>query len=547
MAEHTSEYEAIIIGAGFGGIRALHEMRNVGLSSIRVFERGTGVGGTWYWNRYPGARTDSEAWVYCYRFDKEIEQEWDWTERFPQQREVEAYLNRVCEKHDMFKDIQFRTAVTSAIYDEATNRWTVGTDTGETCTCQYLISATGLLHVALEPPFPGLNTFKGEWYLTSKWPKEPVDFLGKRVAVVGTGATAVQIIPEVAKDADQLVVFQRTANYVMPSRNHPLEENQRREIKRNYGAIWKQADQQVFAFPMDPANRVMGDMESPEQHRRVLEAGWESGGFRYIFETFDDLLIDEESNRIASEFVHDKIRAIVKDPETAELLCPTDHPLVGKRPPLGHHYYETFNRDDVQLVSVKQNPITEITENGVRLQDGSEYEVDMIIFALGFDAVTGALTHMDCRGRDGMTMKERWSGGAKTYLGICVPGCPNLYMISGPQSPFANIPVVIDKAVEFIGAAVAHTEEAGIGSMEPRPEVVQAWDEQCQMLMNATLLTRGEAVHSWFMGANVEGKAHTAYFYFGGAAAYFGELQGAVDSGFEGFQPGSREPAGSAV
>jgi cation diffusion facilitator CzcD-associated flavoprotein CzcO len=535
----SSDFDAIIVGAGFGGLRALHELRDKLGLSVRVLERGTNVGGTWYWNRYPGARTDSEAWVYCFSFDKDLEQEWDWQERFPQQREVERYMQHVVERRDMAKDIQFNTTVRSAVWDEAANRWTIETEAGECFTCTYFISASGLLHVALEPPFEGLDSFGGEWYMTSRWPKEPVSFEGKRVAVVGTGATAVQVIPEVAKEAEHLTVFQRTPNYVMPSRNHPLEENQRREIKRNYDQIWAQAEQQVFAFPMDPAGRVAADMTSPEQHRQVLEAGWEAGGFRFIFETFDDLLVDQYSNDVASEFFRQKIRAIVKDPETAELLCPTDHPLAGKRPPLGHFYYETYNRKNVSLVSVKENPIARITPKGVQLADGTEYEADIIIFALGFDAVTGALTSMEVHGRDGHTLKERWKDGAYTYLGNCVEGYPNMFMISGPQSPFANIPVVIDKTVEFIGRAVAHARENGDDRIEPTAEASQEWGRHCADLMNATIIIMaGENVRSWFLGANVEGKAHGVYFYFGGAAAYFGELKNEADGGFERFSLG---------
>jgi cation diffusion facilitator CzcD-associated flavoprotein CzcO len=534
--EARPDFDAIVVGAGFGGVRALYELRDrLGLS-VRVLEAGTSVGGTWYWNRYLGARTDSEAWVYCFSFDKDLGQEWDWSERYPPQSEMERYFQHVVERFDMGKDIQFNTRVTSAHYDEATNRWRVGTEGGESFTCTYFISATGLLHLALEPPFPGLDSFEGEWYMTAKWPKEPVSFSGKRVAVVGTGATGVQVIPVAAQTAERVTVFQRTPNYVLPGRNHPLDAAQREAIKRDYEEIWAQCAEQSFAFPIPLANRVAGDMTTPEEHQRVLDRGWETGGFRFVFETFDDMLVDDRSNGVASEFVRNKIRTIVKDPETAELLCPKNHPVFSKRPPLGHFYYEAFNRENVELVDVGGNPIEEITSKGIRLRDGEEYEVDMIVFALGFDAVTGALTHMDCRGKDGHTLREKWRAGARTYLGIAVDGYPNLFMISGPQAPFANIPVVIDKSVEFIGRAIAFLREHGHARREPTPEAVESWCRHMQELLDVvSVIKQGESVHSWFVGANVPGKAHSVYFYFGGAPAYFQEIGQVAGRGFEGF------------
>jgi cation diffusion facilitator CzcD-associated flavoprotein CzcO len=528
-----SEFDVVVIGVGFGGLRMMWELHQLGMS-VKAFERGSDVGGTWYWNRYPGARTDCEAWVYCMFFDEQLKQDWDWPERYPQQRDVERYLRHVADRFDLRKDIQFDTTITSAVYDEARNLWMVSTEHGETVTCRYLISATGLLHMAYEPPFPGLDTFCGEWYLTSQWPKESVEFGGKRVALVGTGATGVQVVPEVARMADHLRVFQRTPNYVVPNRNHPLEASQRNEIKRTYDRILEQVRQHSFAFPMDPAGRVYDEDRSAEEVRRILDAAWEAGGFYYLFTAFDDLLIDMRSNEIASEYLRDKIRTIVKDPETAEKLIP-NYPFGSKRPPLGHSYYEAFNRDNVDVVDVSGNPIAEITPRGIRLENGDEHEADIIIFALGFDAFTGVLTQMDVRGRGGVTMKEKWVEGPHTYLGITVDGFPNFFMLSGPQSPFANIPVVLDKSVAFIGRVLRYMRERGLDRTEPTEEAVKVWGDTCDALLDVVPpIKAGLTVRSWFVGTNIPGKKPGVLIYLGGAASYFDQLDQVADRDFDG-------------
>ena len=526
----STDFDAIVIGAGFGGLRMLHEIRQLGLS-VKVFEAASGVGGTWYWNRYPGARTDSESWVYAYSFSKELQDEWNWSERFPPQAETLAYLNHVADRFDMRKAIQFNTRVHSAVYDEPSNTWTITTERGDTHTCKYLITAVGVLSTPYKPPFPGLESFQGEWHVTGRWPKEPVDFAGKRVAVIGTGATAVQAIPIIAHTAAHLTVFQRTPNYVLPARNCTLTDDERQAIRVNYDAIWRQARQHFFAFAMDTTGRTARDV-TPEEHQRILERGWEIGGFRFIFETFDDIFTDDESNRIASEFVRNKIRAIVKDPATAELLCPKDYPLAGKRPPLGHFYYETFNRPNVTLVDISQNPITEITPKGLRTGT-QQYEADIIVFATGFDAVTGSLVGMDVRGKGGVSLKEKWKSGPRTYLGIGVEGFPNLFMILGPQSPFANIPVVIDGIVEWIGRAIRHLRENRLAAMEATPDAMETWRRHMDELVNMTVLPKGK--RSWFLGDNIPGKPHQVLFHFGGAGVYREECSAAADRGFEGF------------
>ena len=522
--------DAVVIGAGFSGLRMLWELRGLGLSTT-VIEAAPDVGGTWFWNRYPGARTDSESWVYAFSFSRELQDEWDWRERYPTQPEALSYLRHVADRFDMRRDIRFETRVESAVYHEPANRWTVTTDGGATIVCRYLVAATGVLSLPYTPPFPGIEGFAGESYVTGRWPETPVDFTGQRVAVIGTGASAVQLIPVAAQTAAHLTVFQRTPNYVLPARNYNLGNEERQAIRTNYDTIWKQAHGHFFGVAMDTAERNLRDVPPAEQ-QRILERGWEAGGFRYIFETFADLLTDERSNEVAAEFIRDRIRAIVHDPETAELLCPKDYPFVGKRPPLGHFYYETFNRENVSLVDVSENPITGITAHGLRTGT-DEYEADMIVFATGFDAVTGTLRSLDIRGRGGMSLREKWDGGPRTHLGIGVDGFPNMFLICGPQTPFANLPVVIDGIVEWVGAAIRHLEDNAMTSIEATPGAVESWAAHIDEIIGATVLPRGR--RSWFLGDNIPGKPHAVLFYFGGAGAYRQECRAALERGFEGF------------
>lgn len=522
--------DAVVIGAGFGGLRMLHEFRSQGLS-VTVIEAGSGVGGTWFWNRYPGARTDSESWVYAYSFSKELQDEWDWTERYPTQPEALAYLNFVADRFDMRRDIRFDTRMVSAVYDETDKVWVVTTDTGDTLRCTYFVPATGPLSVPYTPDFPGLDGFRGEWHVTGRWPQEGVDFTGKKVAVIGTGASAVQLIPMAAHTAAEVTVFQRTPNFVLPARNYTLSDEERAGIRANYDAIWEQCRGQFFGFPMNPAGRTIHDV-TPEQAQKVLEWGWEIGGFRFLFETFDDIVVDEKSNQVVSDFIRDKIRSIVKDPETAELLCPKDYPFVGKRPPLGHFYYETFNRDNVHLVDVSGTPISGITEKGLTVGD-REYEADIIVFATGFDAVTGSYRGLDIRGRDGKQLAEAWADGPRTHLGIAVDGFPNMFMVGGPQTPFANIPVVIDSVAEWIGNAVTYMRDKGVAAMEPAPASVEVWSQTANAIVNATVLSKGR--NSWFVGDNIPGKPQATLFYFGGVGAFRGECQQAADNGYDSF------------
>jgi cation diffusion facilitator CzcD-associated flavoprotein CzcO len=527
------EVDAVVVGAGFAGLRTIHELRRLGLS-MQVFEAGTDVGGTWYWNRYPEARTDTESWGYCLFFDQELYEEWDWPERFPGQADVLNYLRRVADKHDMRKDIRFSTRVNGAWFDEDTNRWTVCTEDGLQISCRWLITGLGWLGVAYKPPFAGVDTFDGETYVTSQWPKEPVDLTGKRVAVIGTGATGIQTITGVARVAEHLTVFQRTPNYVLPSRNHALSEFQRTALKHDYDTIAKKTREHVFAFPMDAAGRLGSELDDAELEK-VLEAGWEAGGFRYIFETVDDMLVDQRVNDTAAEFVRRKIRAIVNDPETAELLCPTTHPIGGKRPPLGSFYYETFNRPNVTLVSVREDPIQEITATGLRT-GSTEYEFDVIIFATGFDAITGPLATMNVHGTGDRTIGEDWAEGARMHMGLSAPAYPNMFSILGPQAPFASHPPVIEAQVEFIGQVLRHALEDGAERVEATEEATQGWSDMCDMILEATLLPQGMGDRPWFLGANVPGKKPSTLCYLGGMAGYGAEVAKEIESGFPGFR-----------
>ncbi|MGQ0696832.1 MAG: flavin-containing monooxygenase [Panacagrimonas sp.] len=540
----TVDYDTIVIGAGFGGIRALYEMRKLG-SSVIALEAGSDVGGTWYWNCYPGARTDSESWAYCFFFSKELMQDWNWPERMPSWDQVQVYMRHVVERFDLLKDIRFGTTLRSAHYDAAGNRWILTTEEGRRYTCRYFISAVGWFAVPVQPPFKGLDRFQGQWYLSSRWPKEPVDFTGKRVGIVGSGSTAVQMVPVIAKTAKHLSLFQRTPNYVLPARNYPVDAAEQQSIKNNYEDILAQIRKQVFAFPMQDATLTY-DQVSDEQRQMVLDAGWEAGGFRFIFETFADILVDTRSNDAACEFVRRKIRSIVKDPVLAEKLCP-NYPIALKRPPLCNFYYEAFNRTNVSLVDISQTPITEILPNGICVED-EVHELDIIIFAMGFDAVTGPLMHLDVRGRDGETLGQKWEAGPRTHLGIGVDGFPNLFIVTGPQAPFANVPPVVESAVTWIGQAITHMREHGHGSMEPTPEAVDAWAQRMQAMVDATLLRDAARHRSWYMGANIAGKPHTVLFYFGGAGAYFDDVEHCAENGFEGFRfSRAEQPAEAAA
>ncbi|GAA4756471.1 flavin-containing monooxygenase [Actinomycetospora chibensis] len=538
------ELDALVVGAGFSGLYMLHRLRNtLGMSAL-VLEAADDVGGTWYWNRYPGARCDSESYFYSFsdRLSEDLLEEWTWSERFAGQPEILRYLQHVADRFDLRRDIRFRTTVTAASWDDDAGRWLVDTEGGERFAARFLITAVGCLSTTNLPEFPGRDSFRGESFHTGLWPHEGVDFTGKRVAVIGTGATGVQLIPEVAQEAAHVTVFQRTPNYDIAGGNHPVTSDFDRRIKDDYPQIWARTRETAFGFPYDVADRTA--LSVPEDERQeIFEEAWAKGGFR-LGTTFNDLLLDEDANETAAEFLRNKIRERVDDPEIAEMLAPKDHPFFTKRPPLENGYYETYNRENVTLVDVNRSPIEAITPAGVRTADG-EYEVDSIVYATGFDAMTGTLFKLGITGRDGLTLAEKWAEGPRTYLGIATHDFPNLFMITGPQSPsvLSNMPVSIEQHVDWVAGCLRHLRDQGVDRIEPTPEAEEGWVAHHDEVTAMTLLPRA---NSWWVGANIPGKHRSLYPYVGGVGVYRGICDDVAAKGYEGFalsRAGAAAPA----
>lgn len=524
-------FDALIVGAGFAGLYMLYRLRRLGLS-VRVLEAGGGVGGTWYWNRYPGARCDSESYYYSYSFSEELQQEWHWSERYPGQAEIMRYLNHVADRFELRRDIQLDTRVASARFEAESNRWTVCAETGEHFSAQFLITAVGCLSSANIPQIDGLDRFKGQWYHTGRWPHDSVDFHGQRVGVVGTGSTGIQAIPVIAAQAKHLTVFQRTPNYSVPARNAPLTPEQENAHKANYAAIRAKQRETGNCHPFDVSETSALDL-SPAEREARYEAAWERGSLRFRA-TFKDLLTSDAANATASEFLRGKIREIVEDPETAEKLTPYDHPFASKRPPIDSHYFETYNRDNVSLVDVKQSPIEAVTATGLRTAD-AHYPLDTLIFATGFDAMTGALLNIDIRGDGGRTLREKWSAGPRTYLGLQIAGFPNLFTITGPGSPsvLTNMPTSIEQHVDWITACIGHMQARGASRIEAEPAAEDEWVAHVNDAAEQTLLPKANS--SWYLGANVPGKPRIFMPYAGGAAHYRQICDQVAANGYEGF------------
>lgn len=537
MTSADHEFDVVVVGAGFSGLYLLHRLRDTLGMSVRVFEAGGDVGGTWYWNRYPGARCDSESYFYSFsdRLSTDLLQEWTWSERFAAQPEILSYLRHVTDRYDLRRDIRFGTRVTGAEYDDGTGRWTVRTDGGNQVTATYLITAVGCLSTTNLPDFPGRDEFRGEWHHTGAWPHDGVGFTGKRVAVIGTGATAVQAIPEIAEDAAHVYVLQRTANYDIAGGNRPMDAEAGREIKENYTEIWAKTRETGFGFPYEIADRTALSV-SAEEREQIYREAWERGGFR-LGTTFNDLLLDEEANETAAEFLRARIRERVTDPEIAELLSPRDHPFFTKRPPLENGYYETFNRSNVTLVDLKKGAIQEITPTGVRTAN-AEYEVDIIVYATGFDAMTGTLFKLGIRGRDGVGLEEKWAEGPRSYLGIATAGFPNLFMITGPQSPsvLSNMPVSIEQHVDWVTDCLRRLRERGLNTIEAVPEAEDDWVEHHNEITATTLLPRA---NSWWVGANIPGKPRNLYPYVGGVGVYRQICDDVAAHDYDGFRLGT--------
>ena len=535
----AAERDVVVVGAGFAGLYALHRLRSLGLS-VRVLEAGDGVGGTWYWNSYPGCRCDVESVDYSYSFDERLEQEWEWTERYPAQPEILRYLNHVADRFDLRRDIQLETRVTSAAFDEEAGRWLVATGGGERWSARFVVMATGALSAAQVPDVPGLETFAGHWYHTGRWPKHPVDFSGLRVAVVGTGCSGIQVVPKVARDAALLYVFQRTANFVIPNRNRPLDPEAMRDLKARYRTYREAARDSFLGVPLDGTG--LSALEAtPEERRQLYQEKWDEGGGMPMLVTYDDLLVNGEANDTVADFFREKIREAVRDPEVAELLTPRGYPLGAKRLAQDDAYYDTFNREHVRLVDLRRTPIAEITPAGIRTTD-AEYEVDAIVFATGFDAMTGPLLAIDVRGRGGLALREKWAEGPRAHLGVAIAGFPNLFVVTGPGSPsvLSNMVVSIEQHVDWIADAIAHVEERGLETIEPTEEAEDGWVEHVAEVGNATLFPRAD---SWYLGSNIPGKPRVLIAYLGGVGPYRKICDEVAAKGYEGFARGARQAA----
>ncbi|MBM7807780.1 cation diffusion facilitator CzcD-associated flavoprotein CzcO [Geodermatophilus bullaregiensis] len=526
----TPDVDAIVIGAGFGGIYMLHKLRNELGLTVKALEKGGGVGGTWYFNRYPGAKSDTEGFVYRYSFDKDLLQEWDWSTRYLDQPDVLAYLEHVVERYDLGRDIQLDTEVTGAAFDEHTDLWTVTTADGTSLTSRYLVNALGLLARTNIPDIPGRDTFSGTLVHTNAWPHD-LDITGKRVGVIGTGSTGTQFIVAAARTASHLTVFQRSPQYCVPSGNGPVDQAEVDRTKENFDAIWEQVRNSVVAFGFEESG-VEAMSVSEEERRRVFQENWDKGnGFRFMFGTFADIAVDPEANAAAAAFIRSKIAEIVDDPETARKLTPTD--LYAKRPLCNEGYYETYNRGNVELVSIKENPIREITPAGVRTSDGVEREFDVLVFATGFDAVDGNYRAMDLRGRGGRHINEHWTDGPTSYLGLSKAGFPNMFMILGPNGPFTNLPPSIEAQVDWIGELIGTAERNGVRTIEPTQVAEDAWTATCDQIANTTLFPKAD---SWIFGANVPGKKNAVMFFMAGIGAYRQKLAEVAKNGYEGFE-----------
>ncbi len=525
-------YDVVIVGAGFAGLYMLHRLRELGFSA-RVYEAGGGVGGTWYWNRYPGARCDVESLEYSYSFSEALRREWQWTERYAAQPEILRYLNHVADRFDLRRDIQFDTKVASATFDESEDLWTIETDRGSSVSAKFCVMATGCLSTAKAPDYQGLDNFQGKWYHTGRWPHEGVDFTGQRVAVIGTGSSGIQSIPAIARQASHLYVFQRTPNFSLPAQNGPLPPEVIEDWSENGPKYRELAKTTPFGFLVQAGGPKQSALAvPPESRERLSEDGWRAGGFGMLV-AFNDIVVNRESNDTAAEFVRSKIRGIVSDPAVAEKLAPKDHPIGTKRPCVDTGYFETYNRDNVTLIDTRATPIQEITATGPRTAD-RQFGVDSIVFATGFDAMTGALNNIQIRGRTGKYLKDKWSAGPRTYLGLMVAGFPNLFTITGPGSPsvLSNMAISIEQHVEWIADCIAYLQNHCIATIEASSEAEDNWVNHVNEVASQTLYP---LANSWYMGANIPGKPRVFMPYIGGFPAYCQKCSEVAAKGYDGF------------
>lgn len=526
----TGQVDAVIVGAGFAGLFLVHRLRQLGLG-VLAFETGDGVGGTWFWNRYPGARCDVESMQYSFSFSPELQQDWEWTERYSGQPEICAYLNHVADRFDLRRDIRLETTVTKATHDNEAGRWTVETDRGDRVSAQFLIMATGCLSAARIPDFAGMQDFAGRILHTGRWPKEQVSFEGRRVAVIGTGSSGIQVIPQIAAQAAHLTVFQRTANFSIPAWNHALSAEDQAQFKKDYDAFREKARNSRSGILYEYAQK--GTFEVDDAARQAeYERRWRKGGANFTH-CFNDVFVDEAANALAAEFVRGKIREIVKDPETAETLSPRDHAIGTKRICVDTDYYATFNRDNVSLVDIRKDPIECLTETGIRTES-ADFDLDDIVFATGFDAVTGAILRIDVTGVDGKRIADAWAEGPRSYLGLMVSGFPNLFTVTGPGSPsiLTNVVVSIEQHVEWIADCIADMQKKGQTRIDAAPEAQEDWVGHVREVAERTLFTR---TASWYMGANIPGKPRVFLPYVGGFQNYSRICNEVVADDYRGF------------
>jgi cyclohexanone monooxygenase len=533
----TEDVDVIVIGAGVSGMYALHHLREMGLS-VRVFDGASDIGGTWWYNRYPGARVDGPGSpFYGYTFSNEL-MEWDWAETQSEQSAVLEYLAHVADKFDLRRDIQFETWVQDARYDEATQRWTVETSTGVTARAQFLLCAVGALSTPNMPDIPGIDDFAGEVHHTGRWPHEGVSFRGKRVAVIGTGSSGIQSIPELARDADHVVVLQRTAQFSFPAGNRPITPEELAEARETFDLLREKMHANGGGFPFDPREPRSALDDTPEQRRARYEELWQRGSFKFFTELYSDIAVNEEANATLADFVRDKIREIVHDPETARKLMP-EYFVMTKRPILDDGYYETFNRENVTLVDLREDPIERFTVDSVVTRTG-EHPIDVLVLATGFDAISGSMLRLNPKGRGGVRLKERWTDRFHNYLGLSIAGFPNLFMIHGPGSPgvFYKMPLGAERQIGWIADFVQHLRDEGVGAAEPAPDREAAWGAEVSAIADATLFPRTD---SWWTGANIPGKPRHFSAYLGGTL-YYQRLADASAGGYEGFvfEPASR-------
>ena len=514
---NNKDYDAIIVGAGFSGLYQLICLRDQLKLNCVVLETGDDVGGTWYWNRYPGARCDTESHAYSYYFSDELLKEWTWSERYPGHAEIRRYMNFVANKFDLKKDILFQQKVTSATFNNNEKKWKVVSNEKIEFNAKFLISAVGCLSNANIPHIQGLENFEGNYYHTGNWPKNGVSFVGKNVGQIGTGSTGIQAVPVIAEEAKYLTVFQRTANYSIPARNKPLTSEFKKHVKENSNIYKKLVKRTPNAHPFEISNRKVSDVDQDELNE-IYEKAWEIGGLQFRA-VFNDLVTNIDANKTASDFIKKKIRETVSNKKFASILSDIDHPYAGKRPPIDSNYFETFNRDNINLVDLRSDPIEKIDKTGIKTKN-NHFELDIIVFATGYDAMTGPLLNMNITGKNNLKLKDAWKEGPKTFLGLQVPGFPNLFTITGPGSPsvLTNMPMAIEQHVEWIKDCIEFMNKKDYSTIEANKNSAEKWGAEVNLVANKTLLPTVK--HSWYLGANIPGKPRVFMPYAGGLPRY---------------------------